>query len=90
MTNLEELQRQNEALRERLSRLSQASLLITEDLELEAVLQGVADGARSLTGAASPSWTTRADSSTSSLRACLRRNGACCRICLAGRRSSTT
>ena len=51
MANLEELQRQNEALRERLSRLSQASLLITEDLELETVLQVVAEGARSLTGA---------------------------------------
>ena len=38
-------------MRERLSRLSQASLLITEDLELDAVLQAVADGARSLTGA---------------------------------------
>ena len=39
------------ALRERLSRLSEASLRITEDLDLDAVLQGVLDGARSLTGA---------------------------------------
>ena len=39
------------ALRERLSRLSEASLHITEDLDLDAVLQGVLDGARSLTGA---------------------------------------
>ena len=39
------------ALRERLSRLSEASLHITEDLDLNAVLQGVLDGARSLTGA---------------------------------------
>ena len=38
-------------LRERLSRLSEASLHITEDLDLDAVLQGVLDGARSLTGA---------------------------------------
>ena len=38
------------ALRERLSRLSEASLHITEDLDLDAVLQGVLDGARSLTG----------------------------------------
>ena len=39
------------ALRDRLSRLSEASLHITEDLDLDAVLQGVLDGARSLTGA---------------------------------------
>ena len=39
------------ALRERLSKLSEASLHITEDLDLDAVLQGVLDGARSLTGA---------------------------------------
>ncbi len=51
MTEPVDLQRQNASLRERLSRLSQASLLITEDLELETVLQGVADGARSLIGA---------------------------------------
>ena len=49
--NSEELLRENEALRERLSRLSQASLRITGDLEPSAVLQGVVDGARSLTGA---------------------------------------
>ncbi len=46
-----ELQRENAALRDRLSRLSQASLRITEDLEPSAVLQGVVDGARSLTRA---------------------------------------
>ena len=40
-----------EALRERLSRLSEASLRITEDLDLDAVLQRVVDGARLLTGA---------------------------------------
>ena len=38
-------------LRERLSRLSEASLRITEDLDQGAVLQGVVDAARSLTGA---------------------------------------
>ena len=39
------------ALRDRLSRLSEASIRITEDLDLDTVLQGVVDGARSLTGA---------------------------------------
>ena len=36
---------------DRLSRMSEASLRITESLELDAVLQGVVDGARTLTGA---------------------------------------
>ena len=49
--NSDELLRENEALRERLSRLSQASLRITGDLDPSTVLQGVVDGARSLTGA---------------------------------------
>ena len=39
------------ALRERLSRLSQASLRITGDLDFNSVLQGALDSARSLTGA---------------------------------------
>jgi len=39
------------ALRERLARLSQASLRITEDLDLETVLRRVVEGARLLTGA---------------------------------------
>ena len=38
-------------LQERLSRLNEASLRITEDLDLDAVLQGVVDAACSLTGA---------------------------------------
>ena len=38
-------------LRNRLTRLSEASLRITEDLDLDAVLQRVVDGARLLTGA---------------------------------------
>ena len=42
---------ENQALRERLSRLSEASLRITEDLDFNSVLQGVLDSARSLTGA---------------------------------------
>ena len=49
--NSDELPGENQALRERLSRLSQASLRITGDLDPNAVLQGVVDGARSLTGA---------------------------------------
>ena len=47
----DDLQRENEALRERLSRLSEASLRITEDLDLDTVLHRVLEGARSLTGA---------------------------------------
>ena len=38
-------------LRDRLSRLSEASLRITEDLDFNTVLQGALDSARSLTGA---------------------------------------
>ncbi len=49
--NSDELLRENAALRDRLARLSEASLGITEDLDPNAVLQGVVDGARSLTGA---------------------------------------
>ena len=43
--------RQIAALRERLSRLSDASLRINESLDLDNVLQGVLDSARTLTGA---------------------------------------
>ena len=39
------------ALRDRLSRLSEASLRINESLDFDTVLQGVQDSARSLTGA---------------------------------------
>ena len=46
-----DLLNENQALRERLSKLSEASIRITEDLDLDIVLQGVVDGARSLTGA---------------------------------------
>ncbi len=49
--NTDELQRENAALRERLSRLSQASLRINESLDFDTVLQDVVDSARSLTGA---------------------------------------
>ena len=51
LQNPNDLLNENQALRERLSRLSEASLRITEDLDLGIVLQGVVDGARSLTGA---------------------------------------
>ena len=43
--------REAAALRERLARLSQTSLRITEDLDLETVLQEVVNGARALTEA---------------------------------------
>ena len=45
------LRRENEALRDRLSRLSEASIRITENLDHDAVLQGVIDEARLLTDA---------------------------------------
>jgi len=43
--------REIEALQERLSRLSEASLRINESLDFNVVMQGVLDSARSLTGA---------------------------------------
>ncbi len=51
MTQPEQLYRDFEALQERLSLLSQASLRINESLDFDAVLQGALDSARSLTGA---------------------------------------
>ena len=51
MERVEELEREVLALRERLSRLSEASMRISESLDFQAVLQGVLDSARSLTGA---------------------------------------
>ena len=44
-------QRENQLLRERLSRLSAASLRINESLDFDQVLQGALDSTRSLTGA---------------------------------------
>ena len=44
----DELQRENEALRERLTRLSEASLRINETLDFDTVLQEVLDSARTL------------------------------------------
>lgn len=47
----DELLREIESLKIRLSKLSEASRLVTESLDLDVVLQEVIDGARSLTGA---------------------------------------
>ena len=47
----DERDQQIEALRNRLSKLSEASLRINESLDLDAVLQGILDSARSLTEA---------------------------------------
>ena len=51
MTPAENPQGEIAALRERLSRLSEASLRINESLDLDTVLQDVLDSARALTGA---------------------------------------
>ncbi len=51
MLETEKLMRENEALRTRLSTLSEVSRRITESLDLPTVLQEVVDGARSLTDA---------------------------------------
>ena len=51
MNREEDLVRENQALRERLSRLSEASLRINESLDFDTVLQGVLDSARALTEA---------------------------------------
>ena len=51
MNNADELERELEAIRDRLSRLSEASLRINESLDFDTVLQGVLDSACSLTGA---------------------------------------
>ncbi len=51
MRSTEELEQENAALRERLSRLSEASLRINQSLELETVLSEVIDSACKLAGA---------------------------------------
>ena len=51
MDQPEQPYREIETLRERLSRLSEASLRINESLDLDQVLQGMLDSGRSLTGA---------------------------------------
>ena len=45
MQGFDQLRQTNEELRDRLSRLSQASLLITQSLDLNTILQNVVDGA---------------------------------------------
>ena len=52
------LKREIETLRNRLSGLSEAGVRITEDLDLDTVLQEVVDAARSLTGARISGLTT--------------------------------
>ena len=61
MTPADDLTRENEALRDRLSRLSEASLRINESLDPDTVLQEVMDNARTLTGARFGSITTLDD-----------------------------
>ena len=51
MTQQDMRDQEIQALRDRFSRLSEASLRITEDLDFNSVLQGALDSARSLTGA---------------------------------------
>ena len=51
MERVDELTAENEALRDRLARLSEASLRVSESLDVNTVLQEVVDSARALTGA---------------------------------------
>ena len=51
MTSANELQRENEALRDRIARLSAAILRISASLDVNTVLHEVVDSARALTGA---------------------------------------
>ena len=51
MQRVDALEAENAALKDRLARLSEASLRLNESLDFDAVLQGVLDAARSLTGA---------------------------------------
>ena len=62
LPTFEELSRETRILRDRLTRLSEASLRISESLDLDTVLQEVADSARSLTGAGFSGITTMDDS----------------------------
>ncbi|MYD94713.1 MAG: response regulator [Chloroflexi bacterium] len=61
MTEGDDLRSENERLRSRLSRLTEAILRISQDLELETVLQEVVDSARVLTDARYAAITTQDD-----------------------------
>ena len=58
MSEVDERRREIARLRERMARLSSASLRISESLDLESVLREVVDSARVLTGAANAAITT--------------------------------
>ena len=58
MSRIGRLTQENERLRERMARLSAASLRVSEKLDLESVLGEVVDSARALTGAANAAITT--------------------------------
>ena len=58
MSDTNELRQEIGRLRERMARLSSASLRINESLDLESVLREVVDSARALTGAANAAITT--------------------------------
>ena len=62
VVNAAEHELETAALRDRLSRLSEASLRINESLDLDTVLQEVVDSARALTGSAYGAITTLDDS----------------------------
>ena len=62
MTQQDERERQIASLRERLSRLSEASLRNNENLDVEAALQAVMEGAPGRPTPSSPRWTGRAES----------------------------
>lgn len=57
MPDIDRLTQENERLRERMARLSAASLRISENLDIESVLREVVDSARELTGAANAAIT---------------------------------
>ena len=58
MRDADEMARENQALRQRLSHLSEASLRINESLDFDNVLQDVVDSARVITGARYAGMTT--------------------------------
>ena len=61
MRDADEMARENQALRQRLSHLSEASLRINESLDFDNVLQDVVDSARVITGARYAGMTTLDD-----------------------------